>query len=154
NELQNFPDLIFAAKFGSSVAVSGTLSAAPDTAYTIQFYGNLVADPSGFGEGQFPIGTLTLTTGPDGNVSFKTSLPPAPAGVAFVSATATDPQGNTSEFAQDIPARTFSTPLAAQDDLYFTDENTTLTVTAPGVQSNDIAADLGTFDSVLVSGAS
>ena len=73
---------------------------------------------------------------------------------SFVTATATDPQGNTSEFAQDIPLSTFNTPVAAQDDLYFTDINTTLIVPAPGVQANDIAANLGTFTSALVSGAS
>jgi hypothetical protein len=154
NQLQNFPSLVIAANFGSSVAVTGTLNALPSTTYTVQLYGNDVADPSGFGQGQFLLGTLTLTTDSGGNGSFKSSLPPAPAGVASVTATATDPLGNTSEFAQDLPLSTFSTPVAAQDDLYFTDQNTTLTVPAPGVQANDIAADLGTFTSELVSGAS
>jgi hypothetical protein len=154
NQLQNFPSLIIAANFGSSVVVTGTLNAAPNTTYTIQVYGNVVADPSGFGQGQFLLGTLTLTTDSTGNGTFESALPPVPTGVSFVTATATDPQGNTSEFAQDIPLRAFTTPVAAQDDLYFTDINTTLTVPAPGVQANDIAANLGTFTSVLVSGAS
>jgi hypothetical protein len=150
NQLQNFPVLVIAANFGSSVAVRGTLSAAPSTTYTIQLFGNVVADPSGFGQGQFLLGALTLTTAASGNVNFTTSLPPVPSGVAFVSATAIDPLGNTSEFAQDVPLPTFSSAVGAQDDLYFTDLNTTLEVPAPGVQSNDIAADLGTFTSELV----
>ena len=45
----------------------------------------------------------------------------------------------------------FSTPVAAFNDSYVTDINTTLTVASPGVQANDISADGGTFTSVLVS---
>ena len=110
-----------------------------------------MADPSGFGQGQFLLGTLTLTTDSSGNGTSSPRFRRYPPASAFVTATATDPQGNTSEFAQDIPLNTFNTPVAAQDDLYFTDLNTTLTVPAPGVQANDIAANLGTFSSVLVS---
>ena len=48
------------------------------------------------------IGTTTVTTDANGNASFIASFPGAiPAGQA-VSATATDPNGNTSEFAQDV----------------------------------------------------
>ncbi len=41
-------------------------------------------------------------------------------------------------------------PIAALNDSYNTDINTTLTVAAPGVQANDVAADGGSFTSILV----
>ena len=41
--------------------------------------------------------------------------------------------------------------MAALNDSYYLDENTTLTVPAPGVQTNDVSADGGSFTSVLVS---
>src|SRR5262249_16849655 len=67
NNFQNYPDLLIAANFGSSVAVKGTLTAAPSTTYTIQFFGDTVADPSGHGQGQFLLGTTLLTTDSIGN---------------------------------------------------------------------------------------
>ena len=49
----------------------------------------------------------------------------------------------------------FSTPVAAFDDSYLTDINTTLDGRArPGVQTNDISADGGAFTSVLVASPS
>ena len=47
-----------------------------------------------------------------------------------------------------------STPIAALDDTYYTDKNATLTVSAPGVQANDVAANLGSFSSVVVTNPS
>ena len=76
-----------------------------------------------------------------------------PAGYA-ISATATDSTGDTSEFAQDVVGRCRTPPVAALDDSYFANENTTLTVPAPGVQSNDVSADGGAFISVVVSSPS
>jgi CSLREA domain-containing protein len=47
---------------GSSSTVTGTLnSAAANNAYLVQLYVSPSCDPSGFGEGQTPIGTFTLT---------------------------------------------------------------------------------------------
>ena len=83
------------------------------TTYTIQLYGNTAADPSGYGQGQYLLGTFSLTTDSSGADTFQYSLPTLPAGVQFVTATATDPLGNTSEFSQDTPLVSFSTPIAA-----------------------------------------
>jgi hypothetical protein len=154
NMLQNYPDLGVAAVFSSNVVIAGTLGAAPSTTYTIQLYGNSAADPAGFGQGQYLLGTFPLTTDASGNAKLQFSFPSLPAGVQFVSATATDPNGNTSEFSQDVPVVAYSTPIAAQNDAYYTDINTTLSVPAPGVQANDVAANLGSFTSSLVTNPS
>ena len=154
NNLQNYPAFLSAANFGSKAAVKGTLSAAPGTAYTIQFFAGTVADPSGHGQGQFLLQTITVTIEASGNAAFTQFFPVIPPGAQFITATATDPSGNTSEFAQDVALTPFSTPIAAFDDSYLTDVSTTLTVAAPGVQTNDLSADGGGFMSVLVAGAS
>ena len=73
--------------------VKGTLSGAPSTTYTIQIYGNTTADPSGYGQGQYVLGTFTLATDSSGAAKLQFSLPTLPAGVQFITATATDPAG-------------------------------------------------------------
>jgi hypothetical protein len=150
NNGQNYPDLISAANFGSSIAVKGTFSGAPSTLLTVQFYGDAVADPSGHGQGQFLLATVSLTTDSSGNLAFVQFLTSVPAGAHFITATATDPLGDTSEFAQDVPVVAFSTPIAAFNDSYVTDINTTLSIAAPGVQTNDISSVGGTFTSAVV----
>ena len=153
NDLQGFPVLTAAESFSSysAVLISGTLNSAPLESYTLQFFVSTTADPSGYGEGQTLIGTTTVTTDAGGNASFNAvfSGQVVPLG-NVVSATATDPSGNTSEFAQDVTVVAGIEPLQAVNDTYVTDENTTLTVSAPGVQANDISV-LGEFTSQFVS---
>ena len=61
-----------------------------------------MADPSGYGQGQVFLGYVTVTTGVGGGGSFTFSpSSPVPVG-QVVSATATDDNGDTSEFAQDV----------------------------------------------------
>ncbi|MFN0137143.1 MAG: right-handed parallel beta-helix repeat-containing protein [Phycisphaerae bacterium] len=91
NMQQNFPVLVA----GPGV-INGTLNAAPGTDYAIEFFSNVACDGSGFGEGAAFIGEIAVTTLPTGNVAF--AFPVAlPAGTV-VTATATDPLFNTSEF--------------------------------------------------------
>jgi hypothetical protein len=152
NDFQNFPVLLAFVDFGTSSAIKGTLNAAPSTLYTIQFFGNHAADPSGFGQGQFLLGTMQVTTDATGNAAFQFNTSAPPAVLKFASATATDSSGNTSEFAQDIPELTAKPPVVALDDAYVTDINTTLNVSAPGVQTNDVSAGGVPFTSVVVTG--
>jgi len=56
-------------------------------------------DPSGYGEGAVFLGKIR----PNKQGRFSTVLPKVPLGT-LISATATDAQGNTSEFAANIPA--------------------------------------------------
>lgn len=150
NLLLNYPSDLIAALFSSNAVVKGTLTAAPSSAYTIQIYGNISADPSGFGQGRFLLETVSVETNASGTAVFQSALATLPAGVRYVTATTTDSQGDTSEFSQDAALISYNTPVAALNDTYYTDKNTTLSIPAPGVQANDIAADLGSFTSVVV----
>ncbi len=104
NDSQNFPVLTSASSDGESTAILGTLNAAPSMTFTIEFFSNSTADPSGYGQGKVPYAKLTgVTTDSTGNASFSAfNDSPLPSG-QFVTATATDPAGNTSEFSQDFP---------------------------------------------------
>ena len=85
----------------SGTVISGTLDAAASTSYTIEFFSNPAADPSGFGQGQTYLGSTVATKDASGHLSFSFTSPVDLAGQA-ISATATDPLGNTSEFAKDF----------------------------------------------------
>jgi hypothetical protein len=100
NLLQNFPVITAAQVVNSSLSVAGTLKSVPNTTYRIEVFGNSASDASGFGEGQIFIGAANATTAGNGNASFKATFS-YPAGVVKLSATATDPNGNTSEFSAD-----------------------------------------------------
>jgi hypothetical protein len=106
NDLQNFPVLSLATSNAStSTTISGSLNSTPNTSFTIQFFSNLAADPSGFGQGHVFLGNTTVLTDSAGNASFTFTALTATAAGQFVSATATDPSGNTSEFAASIPVQ-------------------------------------------------
>ncbi len=150
NNLQPYPDLVAFARYGNQTLITGSLDSAPNTTYTLQFFGNPVADPSGFGQGQFLLTTRAVTTNASGLATFQVFLASVPLGVTSASATATDPYGNTSEFAQDVPLVTVGTAVVAGDDTFYTDINTTLNVPAPGVQANDFSFIPGPLTSVLV----
>jgi hypothetical protein len=152
NDLQNDPVLTQALTVtGVGTVLVGTLNSAPDTTFTLQFFDNPSADPSGFGQGQTLIGTTIVTTDSSGNASFKANFTVSLNSGDAISATATDPSGNTSEFSQDVAVVLQDAPLEAVDDSYNTDENTTLVVAAPGVQANDFSVFGGSFNSLLAS---
>ncbi len=98
NNLQNFPVLTSVISVGGNTTIAGSLNSTPNTTFTLEFFSNVVADPSGFGEGQAFVGSTTVATDPSGNVSFTVVFPVAVPAGEFLSATATDPAGNTSEF--------------------------------------------------------
>jgi hypothetical protein len=62
-----------------------------------EFFANPACDPSGCGEGQTFLGQATVTTDASGNAIFGATLP-APSVGQVVTAAATDPARNTSEF--------------------------------------------------------
>ncbi len=92
NNLQNFPVLTSASTGG----VQGTLNSTPNTAFLLEFFANSTCDFSGFGEGETFLGSTNVSTDGSGNTNF-TGIFPVPLGT-FVTATATDPNNNTSEF--------------------------------------------------------
>ena len=104
NNNQAAPQLAWADVHGNRLAVAGTLTSAPNTTYTLEFFANPVCHPSGFGEGKQPLGTIQVATNGDGSAAFEALLHgwlthPLALG-RYITATATDPAGNTSEFSQ------------------------------------------------------
>jgi hypothetical protein len=103
NYWQNFP-VLSAAYAGPSAAVLGTLESTPNTSFTLDFYAN---DPDKgnagtYGQGQYYLGSATVTTDGSGNAGFSvTGLAPSSVG-QWISATATAPDGITSEFSLDV----------------------------------------------------
>lgn len=98
NGLQNYPVITSAATTPASTLVQGSLNSTPSTTFRIEFFSNPACDPSGYGEGETFLGFSDQTTDDQGNVSFSVTLP-APVTIgSIITATATDPNGNTSPF--------------------------------------------------------
>ncbi len=102
NNLQNFPVLSDGSATPTSLTFNGTLDIpagiASPLAYTLAFYESAACDASGNGEGATFLAsqTVNLTSSAE---SFSVTLAVAPnTSSSAVTATATDPDGNTSEF--------------------------------------------------------
>jgi parallel beta-helix repeat protein len=100
NDLQNFP-VILAALGGPSTSILIQLKSIPLTTFIIQVFANPAADPTGYGQGQSLVGTVVLKTNALGIGVALVVVPQNLAG-QYVSATATAPSGDTSEFGKDV----------------------------------------------------
>jgi parallel beta-helix repeat protein len=98
NMLQNYPVLSSALTSTTSLVVSGVLTAAANSSFTIDLFANDTCDASGHGEGQTFLTSDTVSTNASGRANFviETTQP----GGAHIAATATGPGGNTSEFSE------------------------------------------------------
>lgn len=96
NNLQNKPTQVFAATGGGSTTIEGRLNSTPSETFTIQFFSN---PPTGGAEGKKYIGQKSVDTNANGNTGIFTFSPAqkVPEGHS-ITATATDQEGNTSEF--------------------------------------------------------
>ena len=102
NNLQNFPVFTSAVSSGAGTTLEGILTSTPNTEFTLEFFSSMECDPSGYGEGESSLGSLIVVTNGSGSVDFLFTPPtPVPSG-RYLTATATDPYGNTSEFSQCI----------------------------------------------------
>ncbi len=136
NDHENFPVITGVTSTGGLTTVSGTLSSTASTAFAIDFYTLSSLNSSGFGEGRHVLGSTSLTTGPTGAASFSFAFPTPSSGAQFVTATATDPAGNTSEFSQE-----FGTDIPPTAVIGFTNitVNAGAPVTFSGLKSIDPA---------------
>jgi hypothetical protein len=98
NDRTNYPVLTFAASNGGRTYVTGSLASRPTSAFTLEFYGSAAADGSGFGEGQDFLGSTQVVTDAGGLAAFDVSFARPTAPGSFITATARDPDSNTSEF--------------------------------------------------------
>ncbi|MGO8698650.1 MAG: beta strand repeat-containing protein [Limisphaerales bacterium] len=98
----NMVTLTEAASDGAITSIAGNLSGYASSYFLIQFYENLAADPSGYGEGLFYIGSTNISTGSNGQAAFSVVLPVGVPPGRFLSATATDNANTTWEFGPDV----------------------------------------------------
>ncbi len=166
NNLQNYPVLTSATSSLGRTTIQGSLNSAPNTAFRIEFFDNDQCHPSGHGSGETFIGSTDVMT--DGNCD-------APISVTFdvtvetghvITATATDPTGNTSEFSACVrvnsggptPTGTPSPPPTGTPSPTPTGTPSATPTGTPvcnqSITSGDAIWDLGRFDSyqITVSG--
>jgi hypothetical protein len=98
NLLQNYPVLTSVSSFGGTTRISGTINTTPNQTIVLDFYASFACASSGNGEGEAYLSSSSVQTGADGNGSFTVSFPARLNQNTVVTATATDPFGNTSEF--------------------------------------------------------
>jgi hypothetical protein len=100
NNFQNFPLITSVTANSTQTTITGALNSAPNTTFTINFYASSACDASGNGEGTRPFGpgAIAVTTDANGNGNFGVTLPVVLPAAQTITATATDPTGNTSEF--------------------------------------------------------
>jgi photosystem II stability/assembly factor-like uncharacterized protein len=98
NHLQNFPVISGVMSTSSSTTIQGSLKSIPNTTFQIDFYSNAAVDPSGNGEGAQFINSTSVNTNSNGDATINVTFPVGLAAGRVVTATATDPNGNTSEF--------------------------------------------------------
>jgi len=120
NGLQNFPALTAVTAIpGGGTHVDGTLTSGYSMTYHLEFFANAFRDASSaglFSEGETYVGDTDVTTDAAGTGAFKVNLPTLPAGEGYVTATATAPDGSTSQFSAVFPLGGPSTVVTNTND--------------------------------------
>ncbi len=150
NGLQNFPLLDFAVA-GGDTRVVGRLDSSINSVFTIDFYADATADPTGFGEGGRYLGSATVFSDGSGEATFDVTIPGNTFDFDQVTATATDSVGNTSEFSAAVVARVPSgqPPAIASDDLLISvieDQGEGVGLPTTTIDENDQIALTGLFN--------
>ena len=93
NNLQNYPVVVTTADGQFEGELSGSM---PNTTFGVDIFASSSYGPGGAGEAEDFLGSLDVTTDSNGEAIFAVPFP-VPAGLPIVTATATDPAGDTSE---------------------------------------------------------
>ncbi len=118
NNMQNYPVITNAFGYSGSTIILGNFNSLANRGYFIDVYRNIAPDPSGYGEGQFYLGTVSVNTDGSGNASFAYTNSSGNYAGQYITATATAATGDTSEFSlavlatnQPAPSAQFTGPL-------------------------------------------
>jgi hypothetical protein len=99
NDLQNFPELFTPEQNkDGTLRIDTILRSTSSRNFTIDYYLNTQADPTTYGEGESYLGSINVLTNGNGFVSAAFNTPIQLPTTALITATATDDNGNTSEF--------------------------------------------------------
>ena len=118
NGLLNFPVLLGAESTGDSVSIAVSYSSTPNKNYALDFYWSSSCNGSGYGEGAVYLGWDSVTTDAGGSGLKQVGLAVENIQPGYITATAIDADGSTSEFSQCIPVEgttyLFLLPLIAK----------------------------------------
>lgn len=109
NNLQNYP--ILASATSGNPVITGSLNSLANTQFTLEYFASPSCDASGNGEGQVYLGFKQVTTNGSGIADAGTTLDVNVLPGQVITATATAPDGSTSEFS----------PCVVNSDMLFED---------------------------------
>lgn len=154
NNLQNFPVITSVVSTSNSTKIQGTLNSTPNTTFQIDFYSNSAVDSSGYGEGAQFFNTTSINTNANGDATINVTFPVGlPAGRA-ITATATDPAGNTSEFSAADSTGLLGSAQFSVNSIKITEDLGILNVSVvrTGGSSGDLTVNYSTIDGSAVAG--
>ena len=134
NNLQNFPVLTAASSAGGATNVTGFLNSVASKSYRIDYYSSPTCDTSGNGEGKTFLGSASRSTDATGNGSVDATVPTEVSDGHFVTATATDPDGNTSEFSTCVGATNTGGTVGGADEFEGSDPDPDVWATTNAVR--------------------
>ena len=153
NGRQNYPILSNVNKNNSNLTIAGSLNSAPNQTYRIEFFANTAIDSSGYGEGETYLNFLNVTTNASGNATFNVTLSANVSYNQYITATATDAVGNTSEFSPTVNVNdppTVSQAIADQKAI----ETTAFSFTFAATTFSDVdSGDTLTYSATLSDGS-
>jgi hypothetical protein len=128
NSRQNYPVITSVI----SSETSAVLNSRPSTTFRVEFFSDDTPDTCGFGQGRTFLGFATVTTDETGTARFS-----VPFGGNCISATATDPEGNTSEFGggKSLGATSWSVPEGSTGGGF----DTWILIQNPGAEPADVS---------------
>ena len=100
NNLQNFPVITYSTL--GSTRIVGDFNSLPNEQFTLDFYAGSPGDPSNSDEGEHYLGSAMVMTDGLGDASFDVTLAETAVHGEYITATATDSLGNTSEFSSAV----------------------------------------------------
>jgi hypothetical protein len=105
NGLQNFPIIESVTIGASDVEITGRFNSTPSTTFDLDFYASPACSPrpQAFLQATLPIGLAQVTTDGNGDATFDVTFTTSLDAGSRITATATDPNGNTSELSQRLP---------------------------------------------------
>ncbi len=108
NGLQNYPVLTSAIPGTDQVIVQGRMNSGSYGTFLIQFFSSPALDTSGYGGGKNLLGSTYVTTNSNCVTAFDVTLPVSVPLGQYITSTATNAAGNTSEFSFSIASGTTS----------------------------------------------
>lgn len=149
NQLQNYPTLDSAVLLSDGTTrIRVQLDVQPNETYTVEFFSNTGADPTGFGEGQTYLGSADIVVGPSGQADELVTLPVSiPVGTPVTTTVAFGIEAFTSEFSEAIevvPAIRIDDVIAAEGAAGTTDFTFTAALSAPA--EGPVTVDYATAD--------